>query len=275
MTKFYLVRHGATRMNKQSGVSVDRERGWSDVPLTAEGRAEAQKAGLKLRGKGIEHVSASNLARAAETARTIGHHIGVKPHLEHDLRPWNLGDLTGQEMSRAKPQMENYARNRPDEPVPGGESFNQFKSRGLRAVAKHIRGASNDRSLLVSHHRIERLLSSLKPNGDTDFNKFFEDGEPPGSIQEFDFDPKQLERFGARVKRPSHGSSELPSQDDADAVAAQRGATPGEIPPHHHALALGGAHHLAKAGYITPEEHKRIQKRVRSALLMRASLRET
>lgn len=270
MTKFFLVRHGATRMNKTNAVSVDRERGWSDVPLTPKGRAEAQQAGVKLRGKGIAHVSASNLARAAETATIIGHHIGVKPHLEHDLRPWNLGDLTGHAMDQVQPQMEDYARNRPNDPVPGGESFNRFKARSLRAVAKHIRGAKQNKSLLVSHHRVERLLSSLKPDGSTDFDKFFEDGEPPGGVQEFDFDPKRLEQFGARTRTPSRPTP--PPQTDESAFD-QRSATIPDVAPHHHALALGGAHHLAKAGYISPAEHKRIQKRARSALLMRASLR--
>ena len=79
MTKVFIVRHGATKMNAGAGVSVDKERGWSDVPLTNEGRLEAQKAGIKLRGKGIEHISSSDLHRAQETAVTIGHHLGVHP----------------------------------------------------------------------------------------------------------------------------------------------------------------------------------------------------
>lgn len=281
MAHFFLVRHGATKMNSPEDMSVDRERGWSDVPLTREGELEAQKAGIKLRGKGIEHVSSSNLNRATETARIIGQHLGVHPASDPGLRPWNLGELTGRRMKEAQPEMEDYARNRPDEKVPKGESFNEYKSRALRAVAKHIRTAGKRRSLLVSHHRVERLLSSLRPDGSTNFDTFFDKGEPPGGIQEFDLDPRKLEQFGARAKNPSAGGGASPSPEDA---VGRRGATTppasipehddGDVPVHHHNLALGGAHHLAKAGYITPEQHRQIKRKVRNAMLMRASLRD-
>src|SRR6266481_409899 len=87
MTRVFIVRHGATRMNDAGGVSVDRERGWSDVPLTKEGRQEGQRAGIKLRGKGIEAIVASDLARSHETAVIIGNLVGVKPQFSHELRP--------------------------------------------------------------------------------------------------------------------------------------------------------------------------------------------
>ena len=333
MTKFYLVRHGATKMNKTDATSVDKERGWSDVPLTAEGRAEAQKAGLKLRGRGIEHMESSDLNRARETARTIGSHIGVKPKFTRDLRPWNLGDFTDKDLKQVQPKMEDYARNKPDQPVPGGESFNRFVGRVLPAVAKHIDTAKGRRSLLVSHHRVERLLSSLRPDGSIDHNEFFKDGDPPGGVMTFDMDPKHLRdaasNYGRTTSPPSRGSrrrgpgASAPRTQTPENDVRQRGiprgtppspATPpgpaerplspgmasrgnlqaatnssasqltpknaakplpGVADKRHHSLSMGGLHHLLKAGHITPEEHGRLSKKVRAAMVMRAALRPT
>lgn len=287
MTKYLLARHGKTKMNKGGSVSVDRERSWNNVPLTREGELEAQKVGLQLRGKGIEHISASNLHRSSETARIISNHLGLHPKLDAGLRPWNLGDYAGKEMKQITPEIRDYAENKPDEPVPGGESFNQFKGRALKGVARHIRNAGDRRSLLVSHHRVERLLSSLKPDGSTNFNEFFRDGEQPGGVEEFDHDPRHLERIARKFGAPrgNNGESSGPVKPEVD--TSQRGAIspPAKIPEHDdgdvpdvpahtHNLALGGAHHLAKAGLITPEQHRQIKKKVRNAMLMRASLRE-
>lgn len=115
----YIVRHGATKLNNQTDLSVDRERGWSNVPLTAEGRREAQSAALKLRSKHIEVIVSSDLERAKQTAQIIGRVLGIKPTFCGNLRPWNLGDLTGKRMDEAKPQIEAYAK-KPDEPGAGG-----------------------------------------------------------------------------------------------------------------------------------------------------------
>src|SRR5215469_6722522 len=116
----YIVRHGKTRLNDETSASVDRERGWSDVPLTPEGRQEAKAAALKLKSKGIEAIVSSDLNRAKETANIIGGILGIKPEFSFELRPWNLGDLTGRVMKEAKPQICAYAK-KPEEKVPGGE----------------------------------------------------------------------------------------------------------------------------------------------------------
>lgn len=268
MTKVFIVRHGATKMNAQAGVSVDKERGWSDVPLTTEGRLEAQKAGIKLRGKGIEHISSSNLHRAQETAVTIGHHLGIHPKFDHDLRPWNLGDLTGKDMKQAQPEMEKHARETPDIPVPGGESFNKFVSRAAGGVARHLHRSNGGRNLLVTHHRVERLLHSLRPDDTVDLNEFFKDGDPPGGVMTMDLDERQLQRLGAR----NSGSPSPRTPGRAD-PRQQSAAIQDPTDHRSHALAIGGAHHLHKAGHITKAERDRLQKKARAAMVMRAALR--
>jgi hypothetical protein len=75
--------------------SVDRIRGWADVPLNAEGKKEATKLGQILKDKGLQSIVSSDLSRAADTAAEIGRICNVRPSYTSALRPWNLGDLQG------------------------------------------------------------------------------------------------------------------------------------------------------------------------------------
>jgi uncharacterized phosphatase len=65
MTRFYLMRHGETDWNR------DRNRycGISDIPLSAEGQNQAEQAAAFLQAVRIDHVYASHLQRAAQTAQ--------------------------------------------------------------------------------------------------------------------------------------------------------------------------------------------------------------
>jgi broad specificity phosphatase PhoE len=52
----YLIRHGATVMNRESAIGVSRARGWKNVPLSPEGRREAQWLATSLRESNITHL---------------------------------------------------------------------------------------------------------------------------------------------------------------------------------------------------------------------------
>lgn len=197
LTVIHLVRHGATSMNAQPGVSVDRERSWSNVGLTKEGEQSARKAGMLLKSKGIDTLHASDLPRSAETAHIIGNITGVKPQLTRGLRPWNLGEFANQDTKKIMPKLREYAEERPTEAVPGGESFNAFKARAFaeltQILAKHGRGKPG----IATHHRVERLLAAYIKKGQPadhsiDFDEFFKDGDPPGGVLSMDLNDKNL-----------------------------------------------------------------------------------
>ncbi|MEM5709648.1 histidine phosphatase family protein, partial [Elizabethkingia meningoseptica] len=134
MPALYLVRHGKTARNGTSD-SPDFIRGWDDVPLSDEGRQEARDAAGALKPLGIERLLTSDLSRAKETAQIIGKAIGVPaPAPSTDFRPWNLGDFQGKKTADMLPEMRRLITDAPDEPVPGGESFNSYKSRFLSAL---------------------------------------------------------------------------------------------------------------------------------------------
>ena len=136
-----LIRHGCTSMNGEDGSSnEDQIRGWKDVPLSAQGKNEVNVAANSLAGSGLEHVYYSDLKRGKQTADPIIKTTGAEGYELHDLRPWDVGELTGQAHSVVHDKLEDYARNKPDEPVPGGESFNTFKERAFKGVKQAIRG---------------------------------------------------------------------------------------------------------------------------------------
>jgi 2,3-bisphosphoglycerate-dependent phosphoglycerate mutase len=183
-----IVRHGATALNGENNASVDSERGWSDVPLTEDGRRQALEAGLALKGRRINAIVSSDLNRAQETAEIIGEVLNIRPRFSARLRPWGLGTFTNRPMSEVTPQIEAYARNRPDTPVPEGESFNQFRLRAFDGLASAV-AKNPGKIVIVAHHRIERLIAAWRANGQPiehtiDIPTFLKQGDPPGGVIE-------------------------------------------------------------------------------------------
>jgi len=84
---WYLIRHGQSVGNAQFGHGAD-------PPLTDLGREQARLTGLRLAGEAqVDHLVASTMRRAAETARMIGEILGAEPVLaewlrEHDVAPF-------------------------------------------------------------------------------------------------------------------------------------------------------------------------------------------
>lgn len=185
---FQLIRHGATKLNNDD-VSVDRIRGWSNVPLSEDGREEATKLGKKLAKDPPEGIFSSDLDRAHETAQIISKItgapiVGVSQH----FRPWNVGEYSGQITSKAIPILAKYAKEAPDEAIPGGEPFNVFRDRFLSGL-KGVLNSYPGKLAVVTHHRGERLVhawgkAGYPENGDIDVNEFNQKGEHTGAINE-------------------------------------------------------------------------------------------
>ena len=229
----HIVRHGATKLNNETDESSDRIRGWKDVPLVEKGRREAKMAGTKLVGKGIQVILSSDLSRARETAEIIGHILHIKPTFTEKLRPWNLGELTGQSTKEALPKISKYIEDMPDKPVPKGESFNDFKNRAFDGLAEIIKHAAGKKILIVSHHRMERLLEAWHQegqplSGDIDLKTFQSKGDPPGGIKVIPVKPQNLKPAG--VKSYQEGGT-VEGDEDAGITAEDaqsRGWTPVE-----------------------------------------------
>lgn len=97
-----VLRHGQTAHNA-GGIW----QGQIDTDLSDLGREQAAAAARALGGRGIDVVVASDLRRAADTARTIADVLGLEVRLDRRFREIHVGEWAGRtvaEVARAYPQ---------------------------------------------------------------------------------------------------------------------------------------------------------------------------
>jgi probable phosphoglycerate mutase len=162
--RVHVIRHGCTALNAESG-ETDRIRGWVDVPLAPQGIEDAGKLALSLAKSGITLIYSSPLSRAFDTARPIAAATGAELVDEPGLKPWKMGIWNGMESNDVHAQMREYMVQRPNDKIPDGESFNTFKHRTLDAVARILEAKPGHSIAIVTHHRVERLLTAWDKAG--------------------------------------------------------------------------------------------------------------
>lgn len=91
MITFYIVRHGETLLN-----SLGRAQGWSDSPLTDDGKKTAMELGAEIKGTVFRAAFASDMLRAGQTAElilSISGNSDIKVRKDMRLREWCLGSM--------------------------------------------------------------------------------------------------------------------------------------------------------------------------------------
>ena len=91
MVTFYIVRHGETLLN-----SLGRAQGWSDSPLTDNGKMAAKDLGLEIKGTIFHAAYASDTLRAVQTAElilSISGNSDIEVQKDMRLREWCLGSM--------------------------------------------------------------------------------------------------------------------------------------------------------------------------------------
>ena len=86
----YLIRHGLTEWN-----AAHRYQGQTDVPLSAVGRAQAERLAERLRDLPLNAVWSSDLSRARETAQRLAAERALTVRQDPRLRELSLGALEG------------------------------------------------------------------------------------------------------------------------------------------------------------------------------------
>src|ERR1700726_4732259 len=135
-----LARHGETDFNKEN-----RLRGWTDVPLNANGKKDALDLAKKISKYDISKIYASDLDRTRHTAKAVQNAYMIPPSLEFtkSLRPWHQGVLEGQNVDKILPRMRYFVEH-PTEKIPEGESFSTFIKRYLTFLVKIMEEAKKD-----------------------------------------------------------------------------------------------------------------------------------
>lgn len=130
-----VVRHGETEWNSRKVIQGTR-----DVPLSAEGLAQAEALAKRLTGAKIDAVYSSPQLRASRTAEILSAALGLQPLYREAFREIDCGEFEGKTYPEIRAEMpDTYGRwmDDPELPAPGGESFHGFVRRvgaGLREI---------------------------------------------------------------------------------------------------------------------------------------------
>jgi broad specificity phosphatase PhoE len=142
-------------------MTIDNERGfatgWLDGELSERGRRQARELGERRRDDRIAAVYASDLGRAAETARIAFDGSGIPVHLDVRLRECDYGELNGAPVG----QVAAERRRRVDEPYPAGESYRQVVERMRSFLDDVVAGHDGERVLVISHSANRWALDEL------------------------------------------------------------------------------------------------------------------
>ncbi len=145
-----LVRHGQSEWNVQG-----RWQGQADPPLTAEGRAQATRAAAALAPLLPAGLYASDLRRAAETARILGRALGLEPALEPRLRELHVGEWSGRTHDNIRERwpdvLARFRQGDPDARPPGGETPRELRVRVDAALAEIAARHAGGRVVVVTH----------------------------------------------------------------------------------------------------------------------------
>ncbi len=157
ITRVLLVRHGATTLSAE-----DRFAGSTDVPLSADGAAQARRLGERLATEAIAAVYCSDMLRAVDTAAAIARPHAMEPLRNAALREMDHGRWEGlvhRDVEQRFP--EEYRQWETDPllaPPPGGESGLSVLARALPALARIVSDHLGQTVVVVSHKATNRLL---------------------------------------------------------------------------------------------------------------------
>ena len=147
----YLVRHGQTAYNAEG-----RLQGQTDIPLSAEGRRQAEALAERIKNEGprIGKIYCSRLSRAGETARIIGRRLGLTPVSVEGIEEIDFGKFEGHtfaECARLFPnEYADYLIHLACSNAHGGETGRQVMERARAALLK-LPEAEKGSALAVCH----------------------------------------------------------------------------------------------------------------------------
>lgn len=158
-TWLYLIRHGATAANEcrpyvLQGRSVD-------LPLSETGRRQAAALGSFLQHRGIEHVYASPLRRAVETAEAIAAPRALRVSTDQRLVECDVGRWEGMDwdsISREYPaEYQAFMDDPAAHPYLGGETYRDVADRVRPAITEVLERHAGRSIAVVAHNVVNRV----------------------------------------------------------------------------------------------------------------------
>jgi broad specificity phosphatase PhoE len=161
----YLIEHSLTAGDADG---KDVMNGWSDRPITDEGKKLVGPLADFLKSKNVGEVYSSDLARAVQTATLLKDKLGVeKPLVERrGLRPMDVGTMVGQPKEEVQHILDDL-KSRKWAKAPGGESLASFLGRWHKELDRTIHEAlaENHACAYVTHSHNLGTLAHLLTGG--------------------------------------------------------------------------------------------------------------
>lgn len=153
----YLVRHGTTTMNVEN-----RYRGRRDVPLDAQGWADAVEAARQLSTAGLTAVYAGPLRRTINTAQVIADECRIPDvRILHGLVNLDYGEwegMTAEEAAMYDPRAFELYKTSPQAAIcPNGERLSDAQDRMLKAIRLIGERHAGERVAAATHAVMIRL----------------------------------------------------------------------------------------------------------------------
>ncbi|MGD0192224.1 MAG: histidine phosphatase family protein [Rhizomicrobium sp.] len=199
--RIYLMRHGHV---DYLAPEVVRSRDTHGVPLTAQGRLEAEAAGRAFAHVSIDRAICSGLPRTRQTAELVLAQIENAPALETDsalaeIRGGRAGVKSRQELIRTM----SFFFEKSGEPgatmLEGGETFADAQKRAVDALRALLCAPEWQQSLVIAHEGINRLILSWACRAGLAAAGAFE--QDTGCINVLDFDMVPSDNGGSEIAR--------------------------------------------------------------------------
>lgn len=133
-----------------------------DPPLSDHGRAEAAAVREALRPVPLAAVYSSPLTRARETAEAVAEPHALRVVLHDGLREFSAGVWEGLTTEEIEVQYGALLRQWWDSPhlvrIPGGESLDELRARGVAAVEEIRRGHAGRSVAVVAHGGVNKMI---------------------------------------------------------------------------------------------------------------------
>ncbi len=156
-TTVFLIRHGVTAWHDEKKL-LGKQR---DLPLSAAGLEQAERAAGWLRGIAIGEVISSPMQRAMQTAQLIGRNFEIDVARDPRLTDLDVGDWAGMPLAAIErtPEYATFLANPGAERIPGGERLEDARRRAVAAIEQALQdNPSGDAIAVVSHASVIRLL---------------------------------------------------------------------------------------------------------------------
>lgn len=159
-TRLIFIRHGRTAWNADGLFQ-----GQADIPLDAEGRAQASAMAPVVARLGPEAIVSSPLVRARETADALASATGLDVQTDDRLREINVGTWMGRRLADVAAEVpgmtEDLAAGRDFRRSPTGETATEAGAR-VAGAARYIASWNADGTTAVVGHGLATRMGVLE-----------------------------------------------------------------------------------------------------------------